>query len=206
MTESLSNIFVALYLFLAWKGGGGQKYYFLFNLFLRRIAIIFYRILGFSFLLLYSFCVCVCVSVYAHACTQMCIRHTCGGWGIIGRCLFPPSTLWVQGIEVMLSGLVVSTFTPGAIVLVSGVFWGKFLRNDTVSYYRSAHFLCFITVCMHVLIMCSAAELQLTLLFLTYLFVVYVFLGICPLHHGYLIVVLWISLVSVIFLRFVWSV
>lgn len=44
MTESLSNIFEALNLFLARKEGVGQEYYFLFNLFLRRIGIIFYRI------------------------------------------------------------------------------------------------------------------------------------------------------------------
>lgn len=102
----------------------------------------------FLFITLFIHCVCV----YTHTCTQVCIRHTCGSWGTTGRCLFPPLTLWVQGVEVMLSDLVVSTFTPGAMVLVSGVFWGKILRNDTMSYYRSVHFLCFISVCTYVLL------------------------------------------------------
>ena len=71
-----------------------------------------------------------------------------------------------------------------------------------MSYYRSVHFLCFITVYTYVLLggginpsfRCAhhvlCAELQLTLLFLNCLFVVYVFLGTCPLHLGCLIVAL----------------
>lgn len=52
----------------------------------------------------------------------MCI-HPCAmwkAWDSLGE-WFSPSIVWVFGIELRLSGLVASTFTQGAIVLVLAV-------------------------------------------------------------------------------------
>lgn len=77
----------------------------------------------FSFVLKFTFfpplhliCVCLCVCTLVCLCVCVCtngaVQHACGGQRIAHGSWFSPSARWVLGIELKLSALVRSTFTP----------------------------------------------------------------------------------------------
>lgn len=64
-----------------------------------------------------------CLSVlYIRMCIHICAyllvpQHTCGGQRTASKSWFFPSTTWVQGLELSLSGMTATVFTCTAILL-----------------------------------------------------------------------------------------